>query len=159
MTQEVLPPEPTDTSPYAGFWVRVAASCIDGSIIGLLLLPLQLSSVMTAIDVSSGVFPSPSFVERYPFLASVLVGWLYEAVLESSIWQATVGKKMCGLYVTDEDGARLSFGRATGRYFAKFLSVFTAYIGFVLVAFTARKQGLHDKIAGTYVMRRAGRGG
>jgi uncharacterized RDD family membrane protein YckC len=82
---------------------------------------------------------------------SFVLNWLYFAVLESSSMQGTLGKKALGMIVTDLDGAPIGFGRATGRYFAKILSALIMMIGFVMVAFTARKQGLHDLIAGTLV--------
>jgi uncharacterized RDD family membrane protein YckC len=81
------------------------------------------------------------------------VQWLYEALLTSSRWQGTLGKKVLNLRVTDMAGNRISFGRATGRYFGKVLSHMTMYIGYIMVAFTERKQGLHDLIAGTQVLR------
>jgi len=86
-------------------------------------------------------------------LLGLLIGWLYFAILESSPWQATLGKKALGLVVTDQLGQRIGFGRATGRYFAKILSALILLIGFIMVAFTERKQGLHDLIAGTFVVR------
>jgi uncharacterized RDD family membrane protein YckC len=82
----------------------------------------------------------------------IVVNWLYEALMTSSSKQATVGKMVFGLVVTDTQGARLSFLHATGRHFAKFLSTLTLLIGYVMAAFTERKQALHDFVAGTYVL-------
>jgi uncharacterized RDD family membrane protein YckC len=82
-----------------------------------------------------------------------IVQWLYDALTTSSSWQATVGKKVLRLKVTDEAGNRISFGRATGRFFGKLLSGMIMNIGFIMIAFTERKQGLHDMIAGTRVIR------
>ncbi len=79
--------------------------------------------------------------------------WLYFAILESSAWQGTVGKKVLGLRVTDLDGNRISFGRATGRFFAKLVSNFTFMIGYIMAGFTAKKQALHDMIAGCLVTK------
>jgi uncharacterized RDD family membrane protein YckC len=73
--------------------------------------------------------------------------------MESSGSQGTVGKIMCGLRVTDTQGQRISFGRATGRYLAKILSALTLFIGYLMVAWTRQKRGLHDFIAGTLVVR------
>ena len=88
------------------------------------------------------------------FIILVFVGyWLYEALLTSSSWQGTVGKRVLRLKVTDEAGNRIGFGRATGRFFAKLLSQFILWIGFIMVAFTERKRGLHDMMAGTLVMK------
>ena len=88
-------------------------------------------------------------------LALVTVGasWLYEALMESSAYQATLGKMILGMKVTDLYGNRISFARATGRLFAKIVSAMILGIGFIMVGFTERKQGLHDMMAGTLVRR------
>jgi uncharacterized RDD family membrane protein YckC len=87
------------------------------------------------------------------FLVSVGGGWLYFAVMESSSKQGTLGKMVLKLKVTDLNGNRLGFGRATGRYFAKWINSFALYVGWIIAGFTARKQGLHDFIAGTLVLK------
>lgn len=87
---------------------------------------------------------------------STLINWLYFALMESSGRQATLGKMALGIVVTDLNGDKIGFGRATGRYFAKILSGLILFIGFIMVAFTQKKQGLHDMIAGTLVVKRAG---
>jgi uncharacterized RDD family membrane protein YckC len=79
--------------------------------------------------------------------------WLYEAFMESSSYQATLGKMIFGMKVTDLNGNRISFERATGRHFAKWLSAITLFIGYIMVGLTERKQGLHDLVAGTLVRR------
>ena len=83
-----------------------------------------------------------------------VASWLYEAVMMTSEWQATVGKRIMSIVVTDLDGKRLSFGRATGRHFAKYISAFLLGIGFIIAAFTAKRQALHDMIAETLVIKR-----
>jgi hypothetical protein len=83
-----------------------------------------------------------------------VAAWLYYALLESSDAQATLGKRAVGIKVTDLDGNRISFGRATGRLFAHIISSFTLGIGFAMAAFTRRRQTLHDQIAGTLVVGR-----
>jgi uncharacterized RDD family membrane protein YckC len=75
--------------------------------------------------------------------------------MESSSWQATLGKKLMGLYVTDIEGQRLSLGRATWRTFAKYLSSITAGIGYLMCGFTEKKQALHDMVANCLVLRRS----
>jgi uncharacterized RDD family membrane protein YckC len=72
----------------------------------------------------------------------------------SSEWQATVGKRAMSIVVTGIDGGRISFGRATGRHFAKYVSAFIIGIGFIMAAFTAKKQALHDMMAETLVINR-----
>jgi uncharacterized RDD family membrane protein YckC len=83
----------------------------------------------------------------------VFGSWLYEAFMESSSYQATLGKMIFGMKVTDLSGNRISFERATGRHFAKWLSTMILGIGYIMVGFTERKQGLHDLLAGTLVRR------
>lgn len=82
-----------------------------------------------------------------------LVPWIYSAYLESSRNQSTLGKLAVGAAVTDLQGNRITFARATLRFFGKILCVLTLFIGFLIIAFTGYKQGLHDKIAGTLVFR------
>ncbi len=84
---------------------------------------------------------------------SLLIDWLFYSLFESSSWQATPGKKLLQLKVTDLYGNRIGFGKATGRYFAKLLSGLILGIGFIMVAFTEKKQGLHDMMAGTLVVK------
>ena len=87
-------------------------------------------------------------------LISAVLKWLYYALLESSSWQATLGKKALGLEVTDLEGRRISFGRASGRFFGKIISAIILYIGFLMAGFTEKKQALHDMMAGTLVIRK-----
>ena len=85
---------------------------------------------------------------------SLVFTWLYHALMESSEWQATVGKKLLGLVVTDMAGQRVSFWRATARHFAKIITnMVPAFIGYILAAFTEKKQALHDMLAGCLVLR------
>jgi uncharacterized RDD family membrane protein YckC len=83
-----------------------------------------------------------------------MVSWLYWALLESSRWQATLGKKMLGLQVTDLEGRRISFARATGRYFGKVISTLLLLVGFAMAGFTEKKQALHDMIASCLVLKK-----
>lgn len=82
----------------------------------------------------------------------LLIRWLYFAIMESSSYQATFGKQLLEIKVTDMDGNRISFWRATLRYFAKILSGMIFYLGYLMIGFTEKKQGLHDMIAGTLVI-------
>jgi uncharacterized RDD family membrane protein YckC len=148
-TPPVPPPPPPAQAEYAGFWRRVAAVLIDGLILSVVTVPAGLS--MGDVDANGPGGPgglSPGLVTL-----STVVQWLYYALLESSSKQATVGKMALGIRVTDLEGARISFGRATGRYFGKILSGLILGIGFLMAAFTERKQALHDLLAGTLVVR------
>ena len=117
---------------YAGFWWRVVAALID----------FLVNFLAQAILIVVGLGP-----------AGIVVSWLYFSLFESSDKRGTPGKMACGLIVTDLAGGRIGFGRATGRFFAKFLSGLILMIGYLMAAFTQRKQGLHDMIAGTLVLR------
>jgi len=133
---------------YGGFWVRLIALMLDWAVVFVILIASLAS--MTTVMASAGM-------ERLTDLAAWLVAtflpFLYWPVLESSPWQATVGKRVMGLQVTDFDGQRLSFMRALLRALAKILSSIPLGVGYLLAAFTARKQALHDIIARTLVVR------
>ena len=143
------------TPAYAGFWIRVAAYLVDTILLSLVFLPLGFVLGVVIALTSSGEEnePAVAFVSLLIRLISVISGWLYFAWLESSSWQATVGKKVCGLRVTDLNGHQITFGKATGRYFAKIISAIILFIGFIMIAFSDTKQGLHDQLAGTLVLR------
>lgn len=144
------PPPPPSPSPsvteYAGFWRRVGAALIDGLIIGAVTAPFYLAMAGDA-DGTTAYMTSPA----YPIVT--IAQWLYFALMESSSRQATLGKMALGIRVTDLNGNRIGFGKATGRYFGKILSGLILGIGFLMAAFTERKQALHDMLAGTLVVR------
>ena len=157
---------PPVTRSYAGFWLRFVAHIIDGLLIGAvcgaIFVPLfflsGLSGFLRAVDRSRQPDPAviASFVSSIVLLvlASVLGSWLYYAYFESSDWQASIGKKVMNLIVTDMNGNRVSFGRASGRYFAKIISgLIPLGIGYILAGITEKKQALHDMIASCLVLR------
>jgi uncharacterized RDD family membrane protein YckC len=119
---------------YAGLGIRGAAWLVDTSI---LILP-----VLAAV-----AFP-------VAWLAVLPLVFLYYPVMESSRWQATLGKRFCGLSVVTTGGKRISFARAVLRYLAKYLSGALFGIGFTMIARRSDRRGLHDKIAGTLVLWR-----
>ncbi len=137
---------------YAGFWIRVGAAFIDGLIVGAVNfgVGLVIGLIMLGPHTTK---QSALAADGMSTVVGYIIGWLYEALQESSAAQATIGKRALGLRVTNLAGERISFGRATGRHFAKFLSGLILGIGFLMVAFTEKKQGLHDQIAGTLVLR------
>ena len=102
-------------------------------------------------QIVNAVIPPQIILSAFIFL--VLVPWIYFAYLESSRNQASLGKMAIRAAVTDMQGNRITFSRATLRLFGKYLCVLTVFIGFLIIAFTAYRQGLHDKIAGTLVFR------
>ncbi|MNP35907.1 RDD family protein [compost metagenome] len=89
---------------------------------------------------------------RFVIISNIIGSWLYYTLMESSKWQATLGKMALGIVVVDEQGARISLGIANKRYWGKIISGLTLYIGYIMVLFTEERQALHDKIAGTYVV-------
>jgi len=152
------------TSRYGGFWLRFLAHLIDHVILGIIAAPLFFILILPVIlrvieQAERNQEPSPEMIVAilssvFIYVVLAFVGqWLYEALLTSSSWQGTVGKRILQLKVTDETGNRIGFGRATGRFFAKILSSMFFCIGFIMVGLTDRKRGLHDMLAGTLVRR------
>jgi uncharacterized RDD family membrane protein YckC len=135
----------------AGFWVRAVAFFIDSVI---------------ALPVVGAVAVIPYFVEASPgrttypltgasaLIAAALYGLLYPAIIEASSYRATLGKRMLGLRVVSLTGRQISFGQGLGRTFGKVISQIPFYIGFFMAGWTEKKQALHDKMAGTLVMKR-----
>jgi uncharacterized RDD family membrane protein YckC len=152
---------------YAGFWLRFLAYIIDNVVIGtaavMILIPLIfltglgafLSKIFADQDIDDmGAFMLVGIVFLLATI-SLVVTWLYHAWMESSEWQATVGKRVLGLVVTDAAGQRISFGRATARHFSKIITnMVPLAIGYIMAGFTEKKQALHDMIAGCLVLRR-----
>jgi uncharacterized RDD family membrane protein YckC len=141
------------TPVYAGFWLRFAAYLIDTIILGLVFVPVGFA-LGIILGATGNAQNTDLMVGANGMInvGSILAGWLYSSLLESSSWQGTVGKKLIGLRVTDLDGNRISFGKATGRYFGKILSSMICLIGFIMAAFTEKRQALHDQLAGTLVL-------
>jgi len=131
---------------YAGFWIRVVATLIDGFILGI---GLALLGAVTGLDFFAD---DPDQISWLAIAVQFVVEWLYEAGLTASPLQGTLGKRSLGLRVVTEQGERISFARSTGRFLAKIVSALLLLVGFLMVAFTARKRGLHDMLAGTLVI-------
>lgn len=150
----VLPP---GAAIHAGFWRRCAAYVIDYAITFVLAWVAGLVA-----GVGMGVALNAVGALVAPLVGAgigLIVGWLYFALQESSAAQATLGKRAMDLKVTDDYGQRIGFGRASGRFFGKILSGLILLIGFMLAGWTARKQALHDMLAGTVVVFRGVRPG
>lgn len=133
---------------FAGFWIRVLAYIID-------IIPLAIIGVLLALVSGDPLIDTDPAAPIYGIsdVIGLIIGIAYFVGFESSAYQATPGKMALGLIVTDSDGRRISPMRAVGRYFAKILSAMILLIGFIMVAFTERKQGLHDMIASTLVVK------
>lgn len=147
----------------AGFWRRAAAYLIDSTLVGVayyslftaLLLLVFLVGVVgdgTRWLENGNAMSVLMMVFGYGLYGLISVG--YYAGMESSSMQATLGKLAVGIKVVGADGARLSRGRALGRWASSFASYATLGVGYLMVAFTDRKRGLHDLIAGTQVVDR-----
>jgi len=141
---------------YGGFWIRVVAAIVDGVLVRVVVTPI--GAVFGLSGLALGGFGHGFRLMHLMgggaiFLLVLFGSWLYEALMESSSYQATLGKMIFGMKVTDLYGSRISFARATGRHFSKILSGMILGIGFMMVGLTERKQGLHDLLAGTLVRR------
>jgi uncharacterized RDD family membrane protein YckC len=154
---------------YAGFWLRFVASFIDGLVLAIPIIILGIFSFASAMPLimrdrgdrrmaMMTLLPHLAF-----FVILIAVGsWLYWGLMESSTWQATLGKRAMGLYVTDMAGNRASFGKTTGRFFAgrgigsiPYLGGLYYLVDCICAGVTDRKQAIHDMIAGCLVMRKS----
>jgi len=158
-----------DIGVYAGLGRRFVAFIVDFIIIILFDLV-----AMAVLGLTRGIQNSYFyFVQRVPvdtlttegtmgaLLGSILaaygivlivIPWLYFAGFESSRSQATPGKLLMHIVVTDMTGNKPTFARVTLRHFAKFVSALVIFIGFLMIGLTQRRQGLHDRIAGCLVL-------
>jgi uncharacterized RDD family membrane protein YckC/DNA-directed RNA polymerase subunit RPC12/RpoP len=133
---------------YAGFWKRFAAAIIDG--FSLMIGGFILGGIIGLVyGLSAGTSQGADILSN---IVGIAMGWLYFAIMESSSKQGTLGKMALGIKVTDLSGNAISFGKATGRHFSKFISMVTLSIGYLLAGFTSKKQGLHDMMAGCLVV-------
>lgn len=125
------------TGIYAGFWQRMLSLFIDMIII---------------LTISTGVYLIPGGTISLPLLA--LIAIVFGVCFELTPWQGTPGKIILGLKVTDRNMQRLKFGQVLGRNIAKIFSVITLGIGWLMIGLTRQKQGLHDRVALTFVVHR-----
>jgi uncharacterized RDD family membrane protein YckC len=154
-------------SAYAGFWLRVVAHLIDGLLAGIGFAIVFLAGI-AAVGIGSlkdlihgtnnpeDIF-TPGLISIIFLLCaiSIVMMWIYYAWMESSSCQGTLGKMALGLIVTDLEGRRITFARASGRYFAKIITgLIPLGIGYMMAGFTEKKQALHDMIASCLVLRK-----
>jgi uncharacterized RDD family membrane protein YckC len=147
---------------YAGFFRRLVAYIIDYSIVAAIQVGLYL---IISIGYPSAALPisttdptaTPTDLAPEAWIGSLVVGlgvpFLYFTLMESSHTMATFGKLILGIYVSDTRGEQISYGAAVVRFLGKILSALFCYIGFLMILFTGRNQGLHDMLAGTLVLR------
>lgn len=155
---------------YAGFWLRLVAAIIDGIVISIPLMPVFflvfIDIFRHAQDFQGRQDPAGLMTILGPkigliFFISAIASWLYWGLFESSAWQATLGKKALGIIVTDLEGRRISFGRASGRFWAgrgvgaiPYLGGTYFLVDCICVGFTEKKQAIHDMIASCLVLRK-----
>jgi uncharacterized RDD family membrane protein YckC len=128
-------------SPYANFWERLFSRVIDEFILAIPML------ILVAILNQSSVNKVAAL------LAQIFVPFPYVVIMDSSKYQGTIGKIFLKIRVTDLGGNRLSFKRATGRYLGRLVVLLTGGLGYLMVAFSEKKQGLHDEIADCLVLK------
>lgn len=154
-------------SPYAGFWLRLLAYLIDQVLLGVLVgvvVMLAIASIgigslrtmVRGLQENNSEFP---FELVSTILLALLIvfaaNWIYHAWMESSQYQGTLGKMALGLIVTDTNDRPITFGRASGRFFARLISnLIPLEIGYIMAGFTEKKQALHDMIASCLVLRK-----
>ena len=137
---------------YAGFWRRSAALAIDGILLGSIQAIVNIVMITSIGMAGEGNEEAALGIAAVVGLLTFVGMWLYFALMESSGKQATLGKMMVGIVVSDVGGNRISFARASGRYFGRFVSGIILMIGYLMAAFTERKQALHDIMAGCLVI-------
>lgn len=148
----VLPPRPG----FAGFWLRAIACIIDTFfivaifLIGVSFFPAYFEKLLPPASTPFTDLPQPPPIV---FVALISIMCVYYTLFESSVWQATPGKRILRLYVTDLNGQRITMGRAFLRNIARQISGFL-FIGYVMAGLTEKKQALHDLIAGCLVVRK-----
>lgn len=138
---------------YAGFWIRLGAWIIDYIIVGVVNLMISIPFLFLQMSAASSNDLSGSLL--YSLLSSLLnmiVTISYGTVFIGK-WGATLGKMACGLKVVNPEGEKITYLRAFARVFAKAVNWLTLFVGYIMVAFDEEKQGLHDRICSTRVIR------
>lgn len=138
---------------YAGFCLRFVAALIDGLVIGIPIVVVAIAVTLLAVEARWAAALDQVPDQVWNLLAHAII-WPYYALMESSRLQATVGKLAMGIIVTDMEGDRVTFARASGRHFGKLLSEFCCMLGYIVAAFDVRKQAWHDSISSCLVIRR-----
>lgn len=140
---------------YAGFWIRFCGAFIDGIVVGVGSAVIQQGVGAMAMTASTGSANPIYVLTGVNWTITTCIGWLYVALMQSSTNQATLGEMATSLQITDLGGRRITFARATGRYFAKLLSDFSCLLfgfGYLMMLWSPRRQTLHDLISETVVV-------
>ena len=139
----------TDELQYAGFWIRTWASIIDAFLLSIIILPVMFAIYGEYYWEYDGFFAGPM---------DFLISWVLPACITILFWvyrQATPGKMVISAKIVDaETGKKPTTGQCVGRYFAYIPSMLVFGLGFFWIAFDRRKQGWHDKLAGTVVVKK-----
>jgi uncharacterized RDD family membrane protein YckC len=147
--QPIMQTQSTAEIKYAGFWIRWVAGFIDGIV-------LQVVGFIGGFMIGF-VLAIAGMTKITPFISGffgLILGWGYNIFMIHK-YQATLGKMAIGVAVISEEGNQLSLGKIILREtLGKILSVITLFIGYIMAGFTAKKQALHDKIAGSVVVYR-----
>lgn len=138
-----------EETEYIGFWKRFCAYIIDCAVLSFIgfMIGFLISFISIVLNLDNEV------ANIFYSVIGIITAWLYFAGMESSKRQATIGKTAMGIKVINQEGARISFLKASVRYFSKILSGMIFCIGYIMVSFTKKRQALHDIIAGTYVVQ------
>ena len=119
---------------YAGFWQRFLAGIIDS----VILIVIEVVLI---------------FIPIIGWILSLFVTWLYFAIQHSSTKQATFGMRALDIKITNENHGKIGFWRATGNFYLTVISALLVFIGFLMIAFTSRKQGFHNLISRTLCIK------
>tara|TARA_B100001063_G_scaffold157012_1_gene146447 strand:+ start:74 stop:565 length:492 start_codon:yes stop_codon:yes gene_type:complete len=119
---------------YAGFWQRFLAGIIDS----IILIVIEVILI---------------FIPIIGWILSLFVTWLYFAIQHSSTKQATFGMRALDIKITNENHGKIGFWRATGNFYLTVISALVVFIGFLMIAFTSRKQGFHNLISRTLCIK------
>jgi uncharacterized RDD family membrane protein YckC len=142
---------------FAGFWLRAVAYLIDTILISLvfgLIASLYPSTFIKFPEAATTSLTSLPQLTPIAFAITLTATWFYYTMFEASAWQATPGKRVLRLYVSDLNGQRVTLARAAARNFAKMISSLTFLVGYLVAGFTEKKQALHDILASCLVLRR-----
>jgi len=143
------------TFKFAGFWIRALAMLIDVILLQALYF-ITLSPFVIVIGILAANMPPLLAMQigiAFVSVLAILLQWMWFTIGDSSVWQATPGKKILGLKVVDINGEKIGFGKSNVRYWSRIISTLPAFMGYLMTGMNAKKQSLHDKIAKTIVIK------